>query len=191
MIGSKRAVAMLVGLAALAAAIAGCARDVPGVPGDGRGGARGVDPAVGGARPVVGVEFVGSGGDALALESLRGKVVVVAFWASWCTPCKQVVPLAHAVVEERARRGARGLVLLAPAVGDSPEATAEIAAKQGWAFPVVRDPEGRAAAALGAVALPHTVVIDRRGVVVAQFAGFGSELAARLRAAVDAAAAQP
>jgi cytochrome c biogenesis protein CcmG, thiol:disulfide interchange protein DsbE len=106
----------------------------------------------------------GTGG----LSDYRGKVVVLNFWASWCDPCVDELPL----LERTHRRIERdnGLVL---GVNYKDLSTKALGFKQkfGLTFPVLRDPEGRYAEDYASRAFPETFVIDRKGRVAAKRRG--------------------
>jgi len=101
----------------------------------------------------------------LSLASLRGKVVVVNFWASWCPTC-----LAEAPLVERAHRSllARGAgIVLGVDYKDVDSQALDYARLHGMTFPNVRDIDGSFASAYGTVALPETFVLDGHSRVVA------------------------
>lgn len=93
------------------------------------------------------------------LSALRGKVVVVEFWATWCGPCLQALP----VIDRAARGWGDRVAVLAVNVDDAGKARA-LFDQRGWQLTLVAD-DGEAADRYGVHALPHTVVIDRDGVV--------------------------
>ena len=108
------------------------------------------------------------GGGQASLKDYRGKVVVMNFWASWCEPCVEELPL----LEETHRRITRrdGLVLGVNYKDLSGKALA-FKDKFDLTFPVLRDPDGRYAEDYSSRAFPETFVIDRKGRVAAKRRG--------------------
>jgi peroxiredoxin len=101
------------------------------------------------------------------LRDLRGKVVLLNFWATWCKPCKREMP----ALDEMYRAGRdRGLVVLA-VTDDDPDAVRELAKKAGYAFPIALDSERKAFEQYSVVGYPSTVVLDRQGGVAEFFIG--------------------
>jgi cytochrome c biogenesis protein CcmG/thiol:disulfide interchange protein DsbE len=120
-------------------------------------------------------------GDEVSLAGLRGQVVLVNFWATWCPPCRMEMPGFQRVWDSRRERG---LVVLGLSNerGGEPGVRAFLA-ERGITYPVaVTGPE--AAEAFGGVrALPTSILIDRQGRVRHRVEGFFAEPA--LRQAVD------
>ena len=104
-------------------------------------------------------------GDTIALADLRGSVLVVNLWATWCHPCVKELPSLERL---QAMLGDEGLRVLAINVDRLPEARAaeEVARfmdEIGVELTVLLDPAGRAETVFGAMGLPTTVVIGRDG----------------------------
>ena len=97
-------------------------------------------------------------GRMLALSDFRGKAVILNFWASWCTPCRQEMPNLERVYREF---GGDGLVVLGVDVlDDERDARAFLAALQ-ITYPNVFDPEQTRMRLYRVAALPTTILIDR------------------------------
>ncbi len=105
-------------------------------------------------------------GEKVSLSAFRGKLVLVNFWATWCTPCLHEIPM---LLDMQARYGERGLQVIGPAM-DTPEAVRNGAPQLGINYPVlVGDAEiVDAMQALGDTlgALPYSVLIDPNGEIV-------------------------
>jgi peroxiredoxin len=120
-------------------------------------------------------------GKRVRLAELRGKVVVLAFWATWCAPCLQELPHLEALQK---KLGKDGLTVIAVAT-DGPDNS--IARKSGWTMTTVHDAEGTVLARYNPRAEnPFVVVIDRKGRIASTHAGYtpGDERA--LQELVDA-----
>jgi thiol-disulfide isomerase/thioredoxin len=123
----------------------------------------------GDAVPPLGVEAVlnAPDGTEFDLEALRGKVVVLEFWATWCGPCIVAIPHMNELATHFADEGA-DVQFVAINVGEEREvveAFLEQRPIEGW---VGLDPDSSAADAFGIKGIPHTVVIGRDGMVLAR-----------------------
>jgi cytochrome c biogenesis protein CcmG/thiol:disulfide interchange protein DsbE len=103
-------------------------------------------------------------GRPLALAGLRGRVVLVNFWASWCPACRPEMP-----VFERLHRelGPRGLAVVGVNVREEADEIRRYAAELGLSFAHVLDPDGKIGARYGVVGIPTTFLIARDGRAVA------------------------
>jgi thiol-disulfide isomerase/thioredoxin len=121
------------------------------------------------------------GGGRFNLAELKGHVVVLDFWASWCGPCMQAMPQVDAAVEEYADRGVK-LV----AVNMQEDQTAASGALERLKIhpAVALDVDGAAAEHYQVTAIPQTVVIDAEGKVAQVFVGSGDDLSNQIRAAI-------
>ncbi len=103
------------------------------------------------------------GSGRLSLASLRGKAVVVNFWASDCLPCKQEMPR----LERYARRyGARGVVFVGVDIADGKGPARRFVDRYHATYPMVFDQLADTAAPWGIVGTPTTFFVDRRGRIV-------------------------
>jgi thiol-disulfide isomerase/thioredoxin len=107
----------------------------------------------------------------MSLDALRGKVVIVNFWATWCPPCRAELPALAAFARAQ---GAGGTVLLgvnATTSEQSEETVRAFVGKHGLDFAVLLDRSGEASETWGVRAYPTTFVIDRYGGVSAERTG--------------------
>ena len=103
------------------------------------------------------------GGGTASLADYRGKVVVLNFWASWCTPCRQEAPLLSRFQRTLEPRG----TVLGVTYKDETSASLDFARRYGITYPSLYDGKLQMAPKYGTTALPETFVIDGRGRIVA------------------------
>jgi cytochrome c biogenesis protein CcmG, thiol:disulfide interchange protein DsbE len=122
----------------------------------------------------------------LALAGLKGKAVVVNFWASWCIPCKEEAPFLEQVWQKHRDRG---LVVLGVDAQDFRRDARRFVRRYELTFPMVYDGPGSILSDYGVTGFPETFVVDRDGRVVEAFVGAVSsaEDRERLRDAVERA----
>jgi thiol-disulfide isomerase/thioredoxin len=101
-----------------------------------------------------------SGGPPLVPGSLRGKVVVLHFWATWCPPCRQEFPAFARYAEEARRKGEAEVI--AVSLDQTAEPVPAFVRKAGGSFPVYMD-DGAFSSSAGVSVIPTTVVLDRQG----------------------------
>jgi peroxiredoxin/outer membrane lipoprotein-sorting protein len=111
-------------------------------------------------------------GKTRSLASYKGKVVMLDFWATWCGPCRITMPHVQKLHREMK---AKGLVVLGINLAETPEKIRPFLTKNGYDFPVLLDRQHQVAERYKADAIPTTVIIDRKGTIVAYFTGVRSE----------------
>jgi cytochrome c biogenesis protein CcmG/thiol:disulfide interchange protein DsbE len=104
--------------------------------------------------------------------------VVLDFWATWCAPCIASIPELIAVAEAFEGRGVRFYAVNLKQADDDVRA---FVAKRGWNLTIAMDRDGSLASSFRVGAIPHTVVIDREGIVRAVFVGARPENPGNLR----------
>ncbi|MDD5240913.1 MAG: TlpA disulfide reductase family protein [Sulfuricella sp.] len=114
--------------------------------------------------------FTALSGEKTTLDSLRGKVVLVNFWATSCPGCIKEMP---DLVKTWQKYHSRGLETIAVAMSyDPPEYVKQFAEKNGLPFTVALDADGTAAQSFGNVRLtPTTFIIDKQGKIIQQYLG--------------------
>lgn len=101
-------------------------------------------------------------GPNLRLQELRGKVVLINFWATWCGPCQQEMPKLNLLYE---KYRAAGFVLLGVNVDEDVKHASEVATRLGLKFPVLLDTEKSISTLYDLSTMPSTVIVDRDGKV--------------------------
>jgi len=105
----------------------------------------------------------------IALTSLRGKVVMLDFWASWCGPCRQSFPLYEQL---RSELPAQDFTLLAINLDEVSAGPAAFLEEHPVSYTSLADPEGDVAKAFGLIGMPSAFLIDRDGIVRKRHTGF-------------------
>ena len=120
------------------------------------------------AGPLAPASLTDRSGRPFALESLKGQVVLVDFWASWCGPCRRSLPALDALQKKYADKGFKAVGIN---LDDDADAMDGFLAKVPVGFTVLRDAGGKSAEAFGVLAMPTAFLLDREGRVVARFEG--------------------
>jgi peroxiredoxin len=120
---------------------------------------------VAGAPPF---ELTSLDGAVVSLASLRGQVVLVNFWATWCAPCEEEMPAMARLYE--ALRG-QGFELLAVSVDDTPEDVRRFRERLAIPFPVLLDEGKQVSELYQTYRYPESFLIDRDGVIIERYIG--------------------
>jgi peroxiredoxin len=122
------------------------------------------------------VAFTSLAGDTIRLADLRGQVVVINFWATWCWPCKVEMPALERLYRDR---HADGVEVLAVTTDGNPSLVHEYLGQRDFTFPVAWS-NARAVRALGGIrGTPTTILIDQQGRVRHQWFGITAPLTLR------------
>ena len=119
-------------------------------------------------------------GEQVALKSLRGNVVYVDFWASWCAPCRASFPWLESM---NAKYKDKGLLILGVNKDQEVADAERFLAKYPVSFSLVRDPNDALVNRLGLIGMPTAYLIDRKGVIRTVHKGFRSDDQAELEKA--------
>jgi len=122
-------------------------------------------PLIGKPAPPFALKAVGSG-ETIDLDSLRGKPVVLNFWATWCGPCYEEHPTLVANARVLPNVQFVGVVF-----NDTEDKIMRFLAERGTAYPTLLDGNGKTAIAYGVGGVPETYFINPSGTIVAKFEG--------------------
>jgi thiol-disulfide isomerase/thioredoxin len=122
-----------------------------------------------------------------SLAGLRGRVVLVDFWATWCGPCRDLAPV---LSRWQAHYGAEGLSVVGITT-DPLDAAASFKEHLDLRYPMASDPQGTTTQSYGVSALPTLYVVDKRGVVRDVAVGDDPEQEARMEGLIRTLLAEP
>ena len=142
-------------------------------------------------KPVADFTLPTLDGQKLKFSSTRGKVVLVSFWATWCGPCKQELPLLNTVSEKYASQGLMVLSINTDSSKTSADVRRVVKAK-GLTLPILLDADGAVSGRLNpGNAMPLTIYIDRAGLVAHTHEGFQPGDEKDIEARIEALLAEP
>ncbi len=129
------------------------------------------------AQPMPNFAGVTLKGGAVTAEDLRGKVVVLDFWSTWCAPCIAAMP----TLEEVTKRYAdKDVVFYAVNVGEPAAKVRGFLSEQAWDVPVILDPQAEIAGVFRADAIPQRIIVGKSGIIESVHVGFrGNEALAK------------
>lgn len=113
-----------------------------------------------GAGPAPQFTLAARGGRQVSLAQYRGQVVMINFWASWCGPCRQEMPLLESIYK---RYNKLGFTLLGVNVEPDSQAADEWLKETPVSFPILYDKESKVSKLYEVAGMPSTVIIDRSG----------------------------
>ena len=124
----------------------------------------------------------------VSLADLRGKVVFVDFWASWCSPCRQSLPLYDKL---RTDYAAGDFAILAISLDEDVADAKAFLAEHPVKYTTLQNPQGDVAKAFDLKGMPSSYLIDRDGVVRARHIGFEPKDIDALKKEIDGLVAAP
>ena len=113
--------------------------------------------------PAPAFELLDTHGKVWRLSELKGKVVLLNFWATWCPSCVEEMPSIHNL--NVLASSADNFQILTVLFQDSPERATEYFKKEGFAMPILIDKGGSAATMYGLTGVPETFIIDKKGIL--------------------------
>jgi thiol-disulfide isomerase/thioredoxin len=114
------------------------------------------------------LELLDLTGQPVRLHNLRGRVVLLNFWATWCAPCREEMPALETLAREF---GPRGLAVVGVNFKEPKPQVQAFMRDNGLGFPTLLDVEGEVAKRYQVFALPVTFVVDRRGMLAGSVLG--------------------
>jgi len=99
----------------------------------------------------------------VSLEDFKGKAIVLNFWATWCGPCREEMPLFE---NSWKKYKDKGVVFIGIDVMDDKNNAVDFIKKVGVTYPNLYDPSGKVSSKYGVIALPATFFIDKEGTIV-------------------------
>jgi peroxiredoxin len=115
-----------------------------------------------------GFNLVDRQGKTWDLEELKGQVVFVNFWATWCAPCREEMPSMQKLYTSLPSNKFKMLAILS---NDEPAFADQVVKKMGVTFPILIDPDKTASKAYGITGVPETYIVDKQGVLRERFLG--------------------
>ncbi|ABK99614.1 TlpA family protein disulfide reductase [Pelobacter propionicus] len=151
----------LLALAILAALTMACQRNEQGIEGAAFTAAEN--------RPAPEIVVSDLNGGSLRLSQLKGKVVLLNFWATWCPPCREEIP---SMMRLNASMAGKPFQMVAVSLDEGGKtAIEEFFRAHGFLLPAYTDAQGKAASVYGVSGVPETFVIDKSGIVVKKIIG--------------------
>lgn len=108
-------------------------------------------------------------GEPVTLEALKGQVVLVDFWASWCAPCREELPVLEALYK---KYRAQGLVIVGVGLDKDAKNLGKFLRATPLSFRIVHDAAGAVADRYAPPKMPSSYLVDRKGIVRYVHAGF-------------------
>jgi thiol-disulfide isomerase/thioredoxin len=138
-------------------------------------------PTAPGAAPAFALKSLT--GETVSLASLKGNVVFIDFWATWCPPCRISMPSVERLHADYQRQAGAGDRRERRRRHRRPARLRE--ERKARPYPVLMDPDSATASAYGAEGIPHFAVVDREGRLVDQWSGFAPGFSDDWRKTID------
>lgn len=124
----------------------------------------------------------GLSGESVDLQSYRGKVVLVDFWATWCTPCQDSMPFLESLYQ---RYRDKGFLVVGVNIDAFSEAVPEFLRYYPVSYKILLDSDNRVMRTYGVYGLPNMFLVDREGRIREHWIGFETSLEPLINAHVQ------
>ncbi len=118
----------------------------------------------------------------MSLSDYKGRVVILDFWATWCGPCRELMPILARLEREY---GSKGVAVIGLNQRERASRVKEFVRRNGYKAEILLDEDGSVASDFDAVSLPTVVVIDREGSVQVTIRGLYPDMKERLEAEIE------
>src|SRR5262249_45929146 len=132
-------------------------------------------------------EITSMDGERISLKDLRGKVVLIDFWATWCGPCVRATPMLASLAKTRAKDPRFVVLIITDEAASEASKIRDFRTVYKIAWPMIHDPSHRLNAMYQVRGIPTYVVIDGDGVIRERLTGYGDSTRARLEQAITKA----
>jgi len=129
-------------------------------------------------------------GQSFQLSKLKGSVVMLDYWATWCPPCRASLPNVNKLSQDK-DLAAKGLKVYAINCRETQETAQKFVQDNHYTFTVPLDPSGEFGTKYLVQGIPTTVIVGRDGTIKDVFIGYGPGTEQQLRQALDKALAEP
>jgi peroxiredoxin len=119
-------------------------------------------------QPLPDFEAASLQGSKAKLSSLKGKIVLLNFWATWCPPCRAEMPSLETLWKASKDKP---FTILGLSTGETPPTVAAFIAKYGYSYPIYLDPRGSIGSLYGVQGIPTTFVVGKNGLALAKAVG--------------------
>ena len=128
----------------------------------------GESPVASVGKPAPDFDTIDLNGDIWSLSKLKGQVVFINFWATWCAPCREEMPSMQRLYAKLPKDKFKMIALYNR---DKPAIVKDFVAKLGISMPILDDQENIIGKRYGLTGLPETFIIDKQGVIREKFIG--------------------
>jgi len=122
--------------------------------------------------------------EVIKLSDLKGKVVILDFWATWCGPCRETIPHIEAIYEKYKDKGVE-VIGINMDESSKINAVVEFIKTNGMKYQVISDAKGNVASQYGVTSIPRFFIIDKKGNIDKMFIGYDPDMEIKIGNEVD------